>query len=200
MRLGIFGGTFNPIHNSHLYVARAFAHQLALDRVILIPTYSPPHKDAPNLASPEDRLAMCRLAVKYEQKLTVSDYETSRPEKSFTYRTLEHLAGEHPSASLFFLMGADMFLTLEAWREPQRVFAAATLCAVAREKGELEHLAAYRPILEARGANCILLEIAPKPLSSTMVRDAVAAGRNISDMVTDAVAAYIASRGLYVGD
>lgn len=197
MKLGILGGTFNPIHNSHLYIARSYAEKLELDRVLLIPTHTPPHKPDKSLAPPEDRLAMCRLAVEGEKRLSVCDYEIRRAGKSYTLHTLEYLREKHSDAELYFLMGADMFLTVQAWYRPERIFELAILCATAREPGELAALEAHRPVLEAMGARCRVLELQPRPLSSTQVRACVKAGEKLDDLVPPNVAQYIRERGLY---
>jgi nicotinate-nucleotide adenylyltransferase len=199
MKTGILGGTFNPIHNSHLYVAEQFREQLRLDRVLLIPTNMPPHKSAAKLASPEDRLAMCRLAVQDHPAFAVCDYEATRPGQSYTYLTLAYLREQYPEDEFFFLMGADMFLTVQSWRLPEKIYALATLCAAARQPGETAALEAHRPLLEAAGATCRVLAIEPRPLSSTEIRQAVSAGRPIESMTPQPVAAYIRAQGLYRG-
>lgn len=197
MKIGILGGTFNPIHNSHLYLAEAFREALGLDKLLLIPTNTPPHKSARGLAPAADRLAMCRLAAEGRAYLEVSDYEAGRGEPSYTYRTLEYLRSVYPGDTLYFLMGADMFLTILEWRNPERIIGSAVLCAAARQPGELPALEAQQKRLEPLGARCRVLTLPPKPLSSTQVREAVMAGKSIANMVPAAVADYIKTHGLY---
>lgn len=196
-RLGVYGGTFNPVHLAHVRAAKAFAEQLQLDQVMLIPTHIPPHKQADDLADAADRLAMCRLAVRGLPLFAVSDYETGRQGKSYTFRTLEHLHRQHPAAELFLLMGADMFLTVQNWREPHALFRLATLCAAPRDEGELPLLEQHKRTLEMLGASCRLLEIAPMPLSSTQVRMAVRSGNDLQELLHPDVAGYIRRHGLY---
>jgi nicotinate-nucleotide adenylyltransferase len=197
MKTGILGGTFNPIHNSHLYLAEQFREKLGLQRVLLIPTNTPPHKSAAKLASAADRLAMCRLAVEDYPAFEVCDYEATRPGQSYTYLTLAYLRQQYPADDFFFLMGADMFLTVQSWRQPESIYALATLCAAARQGGEYALLEAHRFLLEAAGAICQVLDVTPQPLSSTEVRNAVSAGRPIDSMTPPSVAAYIRAHGLY---
>ncbi|MCL2056816.1 MAG: nicotinate (nicotinamide) nucleotide adenylyltransferase [Oscillospiraceae bacterium] len=197
MKLGILGGTFNPIHNSHLYLAREFARRLELDKVLLVPVYTPPHKDSAELAPPSDRLNMCRLAAEGCDLLDVSDWEISRQEKSYTYLTLGHLRREYPGAGLYLLMGADMFLTVQSWRCPESIFGDAVLCAAAREHEQYSKLTAHREVLENLGARSTVLEIPPKPLSSTAVRSAAAQNKSLSEMVPYTVEQYIRLHGLY---
>jgi nicotinate-nucleotide adenylyltransferase len=198
MKTGVLGGTFNPIHNSHLYLAGQWKNQLGLDRILLIPTYTPPHKPDSALIAVEHRLAMCALAAEGIAHLEVCDYEAKRAEKSYSYRTLEHLREENPEDELFFLMGADMFLTVQNWYMPERIYAQAVLCGAAREDGELAAMEAHRPFLEERGARTELLRAEAKPLSSTQIREVVAVGGDISGMVPRAVAEYIYKHGLYL--
>ncbi|MDR2932622.1 MAG: nicotinate-nucleotide adenylyltransferase [Oscillospiraceae bacterium] len=197
MKVGVLGGTFNPVHNSHLYIAGEYARLLNLDTVLFIPTFTPPHKSAGALAGADDRLAMCALAVRDHPLFEICDYEAKRPEKSYTFKTLEYLKETRPGDELYFLMGADMFLTVQNWMSPERIYACATLCAAARESGELKALEEQKIFLESKGARCTVIAVEPRPLSSTDIRAAAAAGGDISNMVPEAVAGYIASHRLY---
>ena len=136
-RIGILGGTFNPIHNAHLKMALDFSETLHFDKVLIIPTRIPPHKRAADMASTEDRLEMCRLAARSSPVFQVSDLEIRRPGPSYTSDTLEFLSGENPEARFYFLTGADMFLTIQDWRRPEKIFELATICAAPREKSDI---------------------------------------------------------------
>ena len=198
MRIAVYGGTFNPIHNAHLHWMRSFAEAMQFDRIILMPSHTPPHKSGKALASPEDRLAMCRLAVANEAfPVEVSEMEIRRGGASYTADTLEALHRENPQDELFLLMGEDMFLSLAKWYDPQRIFRYAKICAAPRSREGLANLAAYEKTLAALGAQCFLKEIAYLPVSSTMVREAVRARKSIRALVPEAVAAYIETHGLY---
>lgn len=196
-KIGILGGTFNPIHNSHIYLAEQFRDRLALDKLFLIPTCIPPHKRVKDLADSTDRLAMCRLAAKGLPCIEVCDYEIAREGTSYTYQTLEYLQDLHPDAGLYLLMGADMFLTVQNWRESGRIYQLATLCAAARKDHEIAALKAQEKSLAHQGAVCILLEIAPKPLSSTEIREKIARGESVRGLVPDRVLEYIKKHHLY---
>ena len=115
MRIGIYGGTFNPIHTAHVHLVREFIKRLSLDRVILIPTGTPPHKATHQLASGADRIEMCRLAAAdiAECPVTVSDIEVLRTGKSYTADTMTELKAQYPDDELFLLMGEDMFCTVK---------------------------------------------------------------------------------------
>lgn len=195
-RIAIFGGTFNPIHNGHLHIARQFQQLLGARRVLFIPTFRPPHKEAPDLAPAGDRLAMCRLACEgtsYE----VSDMEIRRGGPSYTADTLLELKRQYPQEELCFITGEDMFLTLEHWYKPELIYSLATVCAAPRSTDGMEKLRAYAKELAVRGATVILHNIDHLPVSSTMVRDAVRQGRPIDALVPAGVARYIGQSGLY---
>ena len=117
MRTGVFGGTFNPVHNGHIHLARTYFDALRLDRMLVIPTCLPPHKPGEQLADGADRLAMCRLAFDGLPGFEASDIELRRGQKSYTVDTLEQLAKEYPDDGFYLIMGSDMFLTLTGWRE-----------------------------------------------------------------------------------
>lgn len=195
-RIAILGGTFNPIHNGHLHLARQFASLLEAEQVLFIPTSVPPHKAAPDLAEAEDRVAMCRLACEgmpYE----VSDLEICRGGPSYTSETLAALKRRYPGYELCFIVGEDMFLTLDRWREPERIYALATICAAPRSACGLARLEQYAKKIAASGAKTILANIAFLPVSSTMVREAVRDGKDIRGLVPAGVATYIKKKGLY---
>lgn len=197
MKIGILGGTFNPIHISHVKLAEEYANKLGLDRMVLSPTSIPPHKSYKDLASGADRLAMCKLATAAYPLFHVTDFEIKEKGKSYTYRTLRHLAEKYPGAELFLIMGGDMFMTVQDWRLPQEIFKTATLCAAQREKGELTLLDIHKQILERQGARCILIDMEAQPMSSTGIRETIASGGDPSELLHPDVWSYIQERGLY---
>ena len=135
-KLGIFGGTFNPVHNGHLSLCTQLADALEIPKVLLIPTAIPPHKRAPELASGEHRLAMCRLAAQSDPRFCACDLELRRQGNSYTVETLRELGRLSPSAQLFLLMGTDMFMTVQNWYCACEIFRRAFLVAGARQEGE----------------------------------------------------------------
>lgn len=198
MKTGIYGGTFNPIHKGHLHIVEAFRKGLGLDRVLLIPTRVPPHKAAPDLASPQDRFAMCQLAIQGQPWLELSDMEMRREGKSYTAETLEELSALYPQDQFYLLMGEDMFLTLGRWYRPETIFSLASVCTAPRSVHGMDAL--REKALEYAGtfhARCFLDHIPYLPISSTQVRQAVARGEDAASLVPEAVARYIRERGLY---
>ena len=128
VKIGIYGGTYNPPHTGHLQAAKQADRLLGLDKLLLIPDRIAPHKEIPaGSPAPEQRLQMLRIASGGEEKMEVSDIELRREGASFSYLTVEALREEYPEAELILLMGTDMFLSFHTWREPERIIKQATL-------------------------------------------------------------------------
>jgi nicotinate-nucleotide adenylyltransferase len=187
VRIGVFGGSFDPVHRGHVIVAEAAAGGLALDQVRLIPAGRQPFKPEGHMASAADRLAMLRLAVAGRPRLVVDDREIRREGPSYTVDTLRELRAEFPDGALCLLVGGDAARDLPAWSEAQALPALATVVALTR------------PCVAAPDHPLIgmTLEVPPIDISATMVRDRCRRGESILDLVPDAVARYIAERHLY---
>ena len=196
-RIAVFGGTFDPIHNGHVELARRFAETLNLDRVILMPTFIPPHKLKCDMAPAVDRLAMCQLACAPYPELTVSDMEINRRGASYTVLTLESLNRQYPESELFLLTGADMFLTLGTWYRFADIARLATLCAAPRNDAGIADLQAYAEELTQKGARCFVATFTVPPWSSTAVREKLQRGESMTVALSPEVAAYIDAHGLY---
>ena len=198
MRVGIYGGTFSPIHNGHIAAAKAFMEQMWLDILYVIPTGVTPHKVMKGDATAADRLEMCRLAFADMDGVIVSDLEMKREGKSYTVDTLRELYD--PEGRLFLLMGTDMLMTLDQWREPDEIFRLCYPVYVRRETdGELDG-AIVEKITEYQQKYGKVVRRIVTPaieLSSTDVRRAVAEGFPIDGAVPPAVAEYIHAHGLY---
>ena len=134
MRVGIYGGTFNPPHIGHVEAARSFAGAAELDKLIIMPAFIPPHKEYTSTVSCDERLKMSKIAFKDVDKAVVSDLEISRGGKSYTYLTLQELSAD--DVELFFLCGTDMILSLGNWKNPDIIFSLATICYIRRENDE----------------------------------------------------------------
>lgn len=203
MRLGLLGGTFNPIHRGHLAIARAARDGLHLDRVVLIPSARPPHKkaDGSDLAPAEDRLAMARLAVQGEQGLEVSDLELRRSGPSFTIDTISAFERERPDAELYFIIGADSLAELESWRDAAKLLDRVRFVVVNRPGHDVERgIAAVERALgfeRSRGLRERTVTMEPVSIAATTIRDRVRRGEPIDGLVSDPVRDYIAARGLY---
>lgn len=200
MNIGIYGGTFNPIHNGHIHLVQGFARQLRLEKVLLIPTLSPPHKHPHELATAPQRLAMCALAageVKDVQAVA-SDIELCRRGKSYTADTVLQLRKIYPRDRLYLLMGEDMFLTLQDWRDPEILFQNCVICTAPRSEAGAEKQQRQAMFLKGRFSGEIkIVEIPYLKISSTEIRAELRQGKDISALVPEKVAAYIAAYKLY---
>ena len=197
MRIGIFGGSFDPIHSEHIALARQAVVDLALDRLFVMPAANPPHKPWRNLTPDRDRLAMCTLAFSEDAKITVSDYEIEKGGASYTYLTVRHFKELYPQAELFFLVGTDMLRNFPLWRNPEDILENATLavCARAEEEGwAQEERAAFQ---KRFGKEFVVLSYEGKDVSSTKIRVLAGAGMDITAYTDEKVAAYIAENELY---
>lgn len=183
MRVGIFGGSFDPIHHGHLILARAAREELDLDCVLFIPANMSPHKTDTKPATAQDRLAMVKLAIEDEPGFSASDLEILRPPPSYTVETLRELAARHPEDKFTLLIGADNVAKFDTWREPDEIRRLAGLAVLDRANHDTTH---EWPVVRR------LIDI-----SSTDLRARVAAGRSIRYLTPDSVCDYIASQRLY---
>lgn len=200
-RIGLFGGTFNPPHIGHLWLAAAARDALGLDRVIFIPANIPPHKaipeDSPSVAH---RLAMVRLAVRDFQKAEVSDMEIRSAGPSYTAVTVEAIAELHPSAELFLIVGTDMLLSIDTWFKPEVIFKHCRIAAGGRDSGDgrkLKEKALY--LAKTYGARVDCIRADALPVSSTELRGLLpseAAAR----WLPPEVYRYIKEKRLYLSD
>lgn len=199
MRIGILGGTLDPVHNGHVEIALAAMEALGLDGVMLMPAGDPPHK--PRVTDKADRLAMAKLAAAAHAGLTASDIEINRRGTTYTVDTLSALSVERPDVEWTYIVGADTLNQMEGWREFPRV---ARLCdfAVIRRPGCDVEVATLRAkaITACYGTQVRMLPVSGPALSSTHIRQRVAAGEDIRDSVPEAVADYIRDHGLYLCD
>lgn len=199
-RIGIFGGTFNPPHIGHLNIANEFIREYSLSKVFIIPTYIPPHKESPNLASADARMEMCELTFS-DKIFEVSDIEIIRKGKSYTYDTLCELTRLYTDAQFYFLIGDDMLLTFHEWKNPMGILDLCTVVAALRhkeltEEKLIEYISTHYPD-EYKCGKFELLHIEPLELSSTEVREKAANGEAIEGLVTQSTFEYIKNRGLY---
>ena len=195
MRIGIFGGTFDPIHLGHLAAARAAMGCARLDRVLIMPSAQPPHRDAAT-APAGQRLAMCALAVEDEAGLEVSDLEIRRGGLSYTSDTLTELHRIHPADELYLILGWDAARLFSSWHEPEQVKRLASVVVVGRP-GTAAPDEAKLKSAGLDGARTILC-LEPTPdISGSALRQAIADGRPVAGLVPEKVARFIASHHLY---
>lgn len=199
IKLGIFGGAFNPIHNGHLALARNYQQDLNLDKVLFIPTAVPPHKTSQYLALAEDRLCMTRLAVEDCPTFQVSDIEFNRQGKSYTYDTLCEIKNIYPDSQLYLIIGADQFLTFHYWYKYKEILEMVTVCTSAREsEEEKQMLSSYAESISEMKDKYFISNQPVLKLSSSEIRDKIKNGQDISALVPKKVCDYILEKGLYI--
>jgi nicotinate-nucleotide adenylyltransferase len=188
LRLGIYGGAFDPPHNAHLALARAAVEQLALDELRVFPTGHAWHRSE-TLTPPEDRLAMARLAFDASPRVVVDDREIRRAGPTYTIDTLRELRREHRHAQLFLVMGEDQARAFTSWHEWAEIARIATLCVAHRGSSDAQP--------QVPGASAVTLSLPDMPVSATKIRESVQRGGDIGSLVPPAVAGYIAAKHLY---
>jgi nicotinate-nucleotide adenylyltransferase len=191
VKLGVMGGTFDPIHLGHLRAAENAREELGLDRVLFVPAARPPHRPD-RLASPLDRFAMVALATFDHPAFVASDLELRRDGPSYTVDTLRALRGERPHDELFLIVGSDTFPEMASWREPEALLALCTVAVVARPGDD----AAAGPA-DPPPPNAVSLSGPGLPISASAIRERVREGRSVRYLVPEGVADYIQKRGLY---
>lgn len=215
-RIGVYGGTFDPLHNGHFAVAKAILQAFALDEMLFVPTFVPPHKRKQAISSPFHRLAMLALATANEPRMFVDTIELEAPARPYTIETLQRLQAERPQAQLFFVMGADSFRDVTMWRDHERLLNDFSVI-VATRPGYLEaagNIAAHlAPALQARivdlrggrfaaatdliAPHVYLTDYIEVDVAATSIRQRAAQGQAVDNYTPPAVAAYIAKYSLY---
>ena len=204
MRIGVYGGSFDPVHIGHLLLAECCREQAGLDRVLFVPAATQPHKQDRRLADPLHRVDMLRLATGGHPAFDVATLEIDRGGVSYTVDTLAAVKSAHPAAELCLLLGPDALAGLPTWREPRRIAALATLVAVERESlDDLRAAATTAGLAELLGADRLAtlldrrVRMPAIGIRASDLRAAVAAGRSIRYRTPRAVEAFIAAHGLY---
>ena len=200
MRVGIFGGTFNPPHIGHINMCKLFLEELSLDKLFVIPANVPPHKQIKSKTTGKERFEMAEIAfANLSDKVIVSNLEMKRTGKSYTADTIKELKSQGYD-DLYFLCGTDMILTIDSWYKPDCIFENATIVYIRREN-EIENIklleekiASYKTRF---GAKIINIQVEPIELSSSMVREAIKSGNDATEMVTPEILNYIESKKLY---
>lgn len=200
MRVGIFGGTFDPPHIGHINMCKLFLNELNLDILYVIPAHIPPHKTIKSNTSADDRFKMSEIAFsKISDKIIVSDIEMKRNGKSYTADTIKSLK-KLGYDDLYFLCGTDMLLTLDKWYNPEYILKNASIVCVRRETEKendiliSDKIALYKEIYNAK---VVLLDTKAIEISSSEVRQAFKLGNGINDYVTNEIKSYIIDNNLY---
>ena len=200
MKIGVFGGTFNPIHNGHIKLLKLYYKELGLDKIIVIPTNIPPHKAAENVADSIDRLNMLNLAFCEFPYVEISDIELKMSGKSYTVNTLTELKKLYPEDELYLIVGGDMFLCFETWKDYEKILSMCTLCSAPREIGEYTALKECQKKLDPNKSSTILLDSEVLVLSSSEIREKIKTNSDLDKLIPQKVLEYINQKGLYKND
>ncbi|MDI6739433.1 MAG: nicotinate-nucleotide adenylyltransferase [Candidatus Edwardsbacteria bacterium] len=190
-RIGIFGGTFDPVHLGHLIAAQEAAESMHLDRVLFVPSGRPPHKRGRSLSPAADRLGMVRMAIRGDARFACSDAELRTQCASYTVATLERLKKEHRGSRLFLLIGLDQAALLSTWRKPERLFALAKVCVLSRPGFE------FGQIEKKWRDKIVPVAISGIDISASAIRERIKQGKSIRYLVPTAVESYITRKRLY---
>lgn len=198
MKIGIMGGTFNPIHNGHLLIAENARSQYHLDKVWFLPAGIPPHKSDSGILPGEVRLEMVRLATKEHPDFIASDIELSSTGRNYTYLTLERLHTQYPDTEFYFIMGGDSIRNFHSWRNPDIICRYSHLLAAVRDEMDIAHLkVAATQIQETFHGRIDFVNTPNFSISSHEIRTRIKAGDTIRYLVPEAVRHYIIEHRLY---
>lgn len=197
-KIGIMGGTFNPIHMGHLIIAERAREQFQLDEILFIPCGVPYMKDKKEVPSGEIRAEMTKLAVEENPFFDISMIEVEKAGNTYTYETLNCLHDKNPNTEFYFILGADSLWNIENWKEPEKIFADCHILAAVRNNKSLEDMEKQITYLKEKyDASIFLLQTSRIEISSSMIRAAVREGKSIRYLVPDAVYDYIIKNKLY---
>ncbi len=197
VKIGILGGSFNPVHNGHVRLAKLYKNALKLDIVLVIPANIPPHKSAENLVSAEDRVNMLNLAFAECDFVKISKIELEMSGKNYTINTLKKLKEVYPNDEFYLIIGGDMFLCFETWREYEQILSICKVCTAPRTKGELELLYDYQNKIDNNKDRTIILDAPVLQISSTEIREKAKSREALKDLVPEKVFEYIIQKDLY---
>lgn len=197
-RIGVLGGTFDPPHKGHIYIAKEAYKRLELDKIIFMPAGTPPHKTYKQITDGHIRYEMVKLTVKTYPYFVVSNYEISKNGLSYTYLTLRHLKKENKDSEIYFIAGADSLLQLEEWRNVQEILDDATLVIFGRPGFSKEKLLRKKYIIEEKYKHEIIyLDLLELDISSSDIRKEINKGLPIPSLINEEVRKYINDMGLY---
>ena len=218
MRIGIFGGTFDPIHKGHLSIARETRRRMKLDRVIFVPSGLPPLKSQRLVQNPRDRMAMVRLAIANDPYFDFSDLEVNRSGKSYTVETVATFGRQCPGADIFFILGIDAFLEIESWKGADRLLGMCHFVVVSRHGFFFQQMRRVtkliridpdilvaldqgkrmrKQVLLKKGKSLFLLKLPPCAISSTLIRERLKSRQDVKNFLPGAVKSYILKNRLF---
>lgn len=197
-KIGIMGGTFNPIHTAHLILAEAASWQLGLDKVLFMPSKTPPHKLNENIASNKHRMNMISLSIQGNDHFELSTLELEREGITYTSDTLRELTRLSPDTTFYFIVGGDSLFMMESWWEPDIIFKLASVVVAIRGEAKEDLINQIKYLEDKYKASIHLLETPNMEISSHVIRKNVAVGKSIRYYVPELVYDYITNNELYL--
>lgn len=199
IKIGILGGTFNPVHSGHLYLAGKAMEKAGLTKVLFVPSNISYMKDQTDLVSAADRIAMVELAITEYPDFILSEVDIERGGNSYSHETIADIREQYPDAELYFIVGADTLFQMETWRNPQDIFDQAVILVAYRSGESAEHLQEKIHELEKDyHARILLIAVDRVDISSSEIREAVRTGQSFDEMVPEAVREYVIRHKLYL--
>ncbi|MBE7053043.1 MAG: nicotinate-nucleotide adenylyltransferase [Ruminococcaceae bacterium] len=195
MKIGILGGTFNPVHNGHIKMAETVLCKLNLDKIMFLPNSIPPHKELKGFATNNQRLDMLRLATKNNKKFFISDYELNKGGKSYSIDTLNHFLKD--DNEYVFIIGADSFYEILTWKDGEKLIKLCRFAVFSREYNDKVLKDEIDLFNKKYKADFVLVDMENIDISSTVIRQNIIEGKNISDLVPESVEKYIKENNLY---
>lgn len=196
-KVGIFGGTLDPIHMGHLIIAQSAMQALSLEKVVFMPSGNPPHKNTMNITDAYKRLEMVKYAIDNNDNFMYSDFELKRDGIIYTSDTLKLLKDKYKDIELYFIMGADSLLAIETWHEPENIFRLCNIVVADRDLLNPELIRKIQYLKQKYDAEIFHIESPLIDISSSYIRECIKSGKSIRYLVHDNVAKYIYENGIY---
>lgn len=200
MKIGFFGGSFNPVHNGHFEIVSSAIEKLGLEKIIVIPTFISPFKKDSNsfVADGYDRIFMCKLAFSGIPIVEVSDFEIAKAGVSYTFETIEHFRKIYPDDEFFLIIGSDMLLSFERWKNFEEIMRNCTIISASR----IDKSANYPELLECKKSlekfgEVVVMETSPFEISSTEIREKIMKNEETTCYLNENVVKYIVSKNIY---
>ncbi|MCM1084570.1 MAG: nicotinate (nicotinamide) nucleotide adenylyltransferase [Clostridium sp.] len=197
--IGIYGGTFNPLHNGHVMVIEEAIRQYGdIEKIVLMPNHAPAYKESRYIASPDDRIAMLKLMAKDNPKLAISDMEIRRGGYTYTYDTLEEITRQNPKLAIYFIIGSDSFLSINKWYKYEEILRMCTLL-VAQREDSLAKINGFQDKLvkDISYARVCFLKVKPYEAASSDIRKSISEGKFPDDIMPAVIVKYIKENKLY---
>jgi len=197
-KLGIFLGTFDPIHNGHMHIARSVIQSIGLDSVIIVPSYESPHKGESVCSSAKERMTMCKLACYGENLIIASDIEIKNKLEGYSLKKIDMIATSNPQSKLYYIIGSDAYLSIMGWLNLEKLISRVAFCVVVRDNNDTYKVEEIKHELELLGGETCICSFDTLDISSTNIRKIIRSDDIISGLVPENVEKFIFDNKLYI--